>query len=135
MSNETQNYLLKTLQSGRELRQRFQDEWTEDSKRFLKPVKRVHVQNFAAGHTEKAKKFKVTASQSSKSSAENLRDMFARMVIVVAKKTSFDLLFCPVFLYLLTFFRKGETKPLDLVIKDDSGNYLNLFTSIRDGRI
>ena len=43
--------------------------------------------------------------------------------------------FCPVFLYLLSFFRKGKTKPLDLVIKDDSGNYLNLFTSIGDGRI
>ena len=49
------------------------------------------MQNFAADHTEKAKKFKVTASQSSKSSAENLRDMFTRMVIVVVKKTSFDL--------------------------------------------
>ena len=90
VSNDTQNYLLTTLQRGRELRQHFQDEWTEDSKRFLKPVKRVLVQNFAADHTEKAKKLKVTASESSKSSAENLRDMFARMVIVVAWKTSFD---------------------------------------------
>ena len=83
----TEAYLLNTLKRGREERDKFRDEWESNNSRFLQTVKRTRVQNFAA----QSVKEKTTASKKAKSKAESLRDVFVRMVIVVAEKTTFDL--------------------------------------------
>ncbi|XP_030837116.1 uncharacterized protein LOC105437992 [Strongylocentrotus purpuratus] len=88
-SKETTSYLLETLQRGQEARDKFRDEWNKDSARFLKPVKRIRVKNFAAQNVKQ--KTKLPASMKAKTNAESLRDMFIRMIVVIAQKTSFDL--------------------------------------------
>lgn len=57
--------------------------------RFLQSIKHTRVQNFAAQITEK--KARLPTSQMAKTSAENQQDMFVRLIIVTAEKTSLDL--------------------------------------------
>lgn len=87
---ETEAYLLETMKRGKASREKFQEEWDQDSTRFLKPVKRTKVNNFAS-EIEKKKKQKSPAAQTALMSAESMRDMFIRMIVVVAENTSFDL--------------------------------------------
>lgn len=87
--NATETYLLNTLKRGKESREQFQDEWRNDSSRFLKKVKRIRVQNFAAENGKK--RHKAPVSELAKKTAESLRDVFIRMIIIVSHNTSFDL--------------------------------------------
>jgi len=89
-SKATESYLLNTLKRGPEAREQFTTEWDSNNSRFLKTVKRTPIHNFAAENVKK-KKAKVPASQTAKTNAESLRDMFIRMVVVIAEKTTFDL--------------------------------------------
>ena len=89
VSETTESYLLNTLKRGQDDRNQFKQEWDISSSRFLKPVKRTKVQNFAAENVKK--RVKLPASHHSKTSAESLRDMFIRMIVVIAHRTSFDL--------------------------------------------
>lgn len=88
-SKATESYLINTIRRGQQARAKFQEEWDQSSNRFLKPVKRIPVQNFAAENIKK--KVKAPASEMAKKTAESLRDMFIRMIVVVAEQTSFDL--------------------------------------------
>lgn len=89
VSDTTQSYLLNMLKRGEEERDKFQNEWDSNQNRFLQPLKRMTVHNFAAQNTKK--KVKLPACTKAKANAESLRDMFVRMVIVIAEKTSFNL--------------------------------------------
>jgi hypothetical protein len=85
-SKTTELYLLSTLKRGKDKRNEFRDEWESNTTRFLQRVKRIRVENFAAQNLKKK-----TKSQKDQSSAESLRDMFVRMIVVIAEKTGFDL--------------------------------------------
>ena len=88
-SKATEEYLLTTLKRGQEAREKFREEWEGNSDRFLQPVKRTKVQNFAAENVKK--KTKLPAMQKAITNAESLRDMFVRMIVIIAEKTGFDL--------------------------------------------
>ena len=85
----TESYLLNTLKQGHNEMAKFQSECSTNSSRFLQPLKRTRVRNFAAQNTKK--KGKLSASQNVKTNAESLRDMFVRMIVVIAGETGFDL--------------------------------------------
>ena len=88
---ETETYLLGTIKRGQLARQTFEEEWDREPARFLKPLKRMTVTNFSREYDKKKKKGKTPATQNAKRSAESLRDMFIRMIVVVSEQTNFDL--------------------------------------------
>ncbi|XP_041481075.1 uncharacterized protein LOC121428475 [Lytechinus variegatus] len=88
-SDTTTTYLLDTLKRGKGEREKFQEEWSKDSNRFLRSVRRIKVNNFANDNLKNKKNR--GKSQNYRSTAESLRDMFVRMVVVIAEKSSFDL--------------------------------------------
>ena len=75
-NSEASRYLLGTLERGAKLRQEFHKECAEDESRFLKPVKRVKVQNFAAANKQK----KPTREKKVLGAAEGARDAFAYLL-------------------------------------------------------
>lgn len=86
----TEQYLLQTMDRGQTEREKFLEEWNSDSTRFLKPVKRIKVNNFGSENEKKIKK-KTQGVQDTITSAESLRDTFIRIIVVVSEKTTFDL--------------------------------------------
>ena len=88
-SQPTETYLLNTLKRGENEKDKFQYAWKTDHTRFLQPVKRTRVQNFAAQNAKT--KSRLPAIGKAKANAESLRDMFVRMIVVVSEKTSLDL--------------------------------------------
>ncbi|KAJ8031889.1 hypothetical protein HOLleu_25241 [Holothuria leucospilota] len=85
-SQETKKYLTESLVAGHELRVKFQEECAADVQRFLKPIQRRRVSNFAQ---ENVKKRSTTAK--AKSAAESLRDVFIRLLVIISDKTPFNL--------------------------------------------
>ena len=79
----TKTFLLGTLERGKNLRLQFQDECAVDSSRFLKPVTRVKMLNFAAENVQKSK----TAVRRV-NAAEGVRDVFGRILAVAAKTSN-----------------------------------------------
>ena len=51
----TKSFLLGTLERGENLRQKFTDECAADGSRFLKPVARIKMLNFASENVKKSK--------------------------------------------------------------------------------
>lgn len=78
----TSAFLLSTLERGKHLRLAFQDECAADTSRFLKPVTRIKMLNFAA---ENAKRSKTAVRRVN--AAEGARDVFGRMLAVAADST------------------------------------------------
>ena len=73
----TSEYLLRTLKRGKEAQEKFTKEWRNELRRFLRPVKRTKIENFAAESTKsKTQYFHL------KPSVDGLRDVFARLLIV-----------------------------------------------------
>ena len=85
VSKITEEYLLNTLKRGLEAREKFKEEWKNNSGRFLLPVKRTKVQNFAAENVKK--KVKLPAMQKAITNAESLRDAFIHLVVAIADET------------------------------------------------
>ena len=104
----TQEYLTTCLTSGRELREKFQEECAADEQRFLKPIRRRKVYNFAQENLNK--KFFTTKR---KSAAESLRDVFVRILVIISEKENFNLR------YLMTF--PITEYPLSIAHSDGSG--------------
>lgn len=88
-SKTTEDYLLKTLQRGSDAREKFSEEWENNSGRFLQPVKRTKVQNFAAENVRR--KVKLPALQKAITNAESLRVAFIRLTVTIAEETALDL--------------------------------------------
>ena len=127
-SSTTETYLLNTLQRGKEAREQFQGEWSNDSSRFLKTVKRIRVQNFAAENVKKRRK--TPTSEMPKKTAESLRDMFIRMIIIVSQNTSFDLrniLSYPITKYPLSLAHCDGTS-----VKSDKSSLLKKLESLQN---
>lgn len=87
VSKATEEYLLNSLDRGLECRRKFLEEWEKNSERFLQPIRRTKVQNFAAENI----KTKVPVMQKAITNAESLRDVFIRMIVAIAKETTLDL--------------------------------------------
>ena len=85
----TETYLLSTLQQGQTAREKFKEEWDNSSKRFLQPVKKIKINNFAAENLKKTPS--QSASKRAQTNAENFRDVFIRMIVVVAEKGDLNL--------------------------------------------
>ena len=81
-NEETKKYLLGILERGRTLRLKFETECSVDGSRFLKPVARTEILNFAA---ENRKRSKTGARKVS--AAEGVRDVFGRILAVVTKSS------------------------------------------------
>ncbi|KAK3890329.1 hypothetical protein Pcinc_005711 [Petrolisthes cinctipes] len=90
-SKTTENYLLKTLQRGSNAREKFKEEWKSNSGRFLQPVKRTKIQNFAAENVKR--KVKVPALQKAITNAEGLCDAFICLTVAVAEASTFAMSF------------------------------------------
>ena len=82
----TSKYLLETLERGKGAREKFTEDWSKDFRKFLKPVKRIKVQNFAA-ESVKTKSHSLLSKQNN----EGLRDVFIRLLVVIAKQSTLDL--------------------------------------------
>ncbi len=76
----TKKFLLRTLERGRTLRLQFESECLVDGSRFLKPVSRTKILNFAAENRKQSK-----TSTRKVNAAEGVRDVFGRILAVVAK--------------------------------------------------
>ena len=112
----TEVFLVETLQRGQVARETFLSEWENDQKRFLKPVKRVTVSNFASENEKKKKQQKVPAAQTALKSNQSLRDLFIRMIVAVAENTNFDLnhvLTYPITMYPLTLAHSAFLNKLE----------------------
>ena len=88
-SENTQAYLLNTLQRGEIGKANFAREWSNNRVRFLQPLKRVKVLSFAYDNAKK--KPANPLSLKVKTKAESLRDLLIRMVVIISQKTTFDL--------------------------------------------
>ena len=96
---KSSNYLLPTLKRGKKAREKFIEEWKNEPRRFLRPVKTTKIENFAAESTKgKTQYFYL------KPSVDGLRDVFARLLVVVAQQSTLDLpyfLSFPITVYLM----------------------------------
>ena len=86
--SDTKEYLLGAIQRGRENRIKFESECQNEDGRLLQRIPRTKVKNFAA-ETTKVKQ--LSKSDHAKKATEGLRDVFIRMIVIVAKRTPFDL--------------------------------------------
>ena len=78
----TKRYLLETLNRGNKLRMQFEKECEEDESRFLQPVAKTKVLNFAAENVKSSK-----GAVRKLKAAEGVRDVFGRILAVAAKKS------------------------------------------------
>ena len=78
---ETKQLLLLFLGRGADLRCKFATECEMDSARFLKPVSRTKIQNFAA---ENAKRHRPTSAAQKSKAAEGVRDVFGKTLAFAA---------------------------------------------------
>ena len=111
-------YLLETLKQGKEARENFVEESEKDPSRFLRPIKRIKIENYAAEST----KSKVYPSHS-KDNSGGLRDVFARFLVVVAEGSCLDL---PYFLsFPITEFPMALALPDGTLLKIQKAKLLN----------
>ena len=84
-TDETTTFLLDTLARGKRLRLQFEGECATDASRFLKPVARTKIKNFATENVKESRNAvrKVDA-------AEGVRDVFGRILAVAALSSASD---------------------------------------------
>jgi len=126
-SQETQQYLTTSLVAGKELHIQFQKECAADRERFLKPISRRKVQNFAMENS----KMRCTPSSKGNTAAESLRDVFIRILVVIANRTNFDLknvMEYPITKYPLSISHSDGTG-----LKTDKSKLLNKLEKLQDG--
>ena len=81
----TSNYLLHSLEREKKARDRFTEEWRNEPRRFLRPVERIKIEKFAA-----VSKIRKTSNLRSKLNIEGFRDVFARLLVVVAQRSTLN---------------------------------------------
>ena len=83
--DETTTFLLDTLTRGKRLRLQFEGECATDASRFLKPVSRTKINNFATENVKESRSAvqKVDAT-------EGVRDVFGRSIAVAALSSASD---------------------------------------------
>ena len=81
VSKTTQKYLTESLVEGHKLCVTFKEECEADNKRFLKPIKRREVFNFAKENLKKK-----YPRSNKKSAAESQRDGFIRILVIIQRR-------------------------------------------------
>ena len=123
---ETERYLLESLVEGQKHQKKFEDECTDDNTRFMKPIQRRKVTNFACENTNKNR-----MPAKGKTATEGLRDAFIHMLVIISEKTNFNLRH-------VIEFPKTEY-PLSIAHSDGSGlktvksKLLKKLESLQDG--
>ena len=86
---KTADHLIDILKRGAELRDRFIKEWKDDDTRFLKPVKRIKVENFASENVKR----RYTKDKKALNAAEGVRDAFGYLLrrISLMEESNVDL--------------------------------------------
>ena len=79
VKEQTSKFLLVTLQRGKDLRLKFSTECSIKGTRFLKPVQRTTILNFASENVSASKNFSKRVE-----AAEGVRDIFGRIIAVAA---------------------------------------------------
>ena len=83
----TKDYLLQTLEQGKNRRKKFQEECADGENRFMKSIQRRKVENLASENSKKKRK----STTKAKPVTEGERDTFVRLMVVVSESTHFDL--------------------------------------------
>ena len=124
-SFEMQEYLIGTLAAGQHLCVKLQKECAVDKCRFLRPIPRRKVHNFAC----ESMKMKPVATRESK--AESMRNAFVHMLIVISMQTTFNLRH--VWAYPVTSYPLAITQLDRLDIKTDKSKLLKKPEKLQDG--
>ena len=123
----TSNYLLHTLERGKKARDRLTEEWRNEPRRFLWPVKRIKVENFAAEST-----IRKTPNLRLKLNSEGLRDVFARL-LVVAQRSTLNL---PYFLsFPVTMYPMALALPDGTAVKTQRAKLLHKIEDLQMGTV
>ena len=80
-NEETKKFLLETLEQGRKLRLQFVGECLVDGSRFLKPVARTKVFNFAAENMKQSKKKRSGKLMQQREFGMSLDELLPRLVM------------------------------------------------------
>lgn len=73
--------MINVLSNGKERREKFTNECSKDPSRFVKPIQRNKVSNFASDNSKKKSKIKGLGN-----ATESVRDIFARVVILASSQ-------------------------------------------------
>ena len=124
----TSEYLLRTLKRGKEAREKFTGKWRNEPQRFLRPVKRTKIENFAAESTKgKTQYFHL------KPSFDGLRDVFARLLVVVTQRSTLDL---PYFLsFPITVYPMALALPDGTPVKTQKSKLLHKLEDLQKDQI
>ena len=124
----TSNYLLHILERGKEARDRFTEKWRNEPGRFLRPVERIEVENFAAEST-----IRKTPNLRLKLNTEGLRDAFARLFVVVAQRSTLNL---PYFLsFPVTVYPMALALPDGTPVKTQKAKLLHKLEDLQMGSV
>jgi hypothetical protein len=124
-SEVTKEYLTNSILSGHERHVEFRKECGQDEERILQPIKKRKVFNFAQENLKKRVKGK------QKSAAESLRDVFIRILVILSKKTNFNLrrvMTFPITEYPLSIAHSDGSG-----LKTDKSKLLNKLEELQDG--
>ena len=123
-SSSTSEYLLSTLERGEMAKVSFHSEWEGDPKRFFKPVKRIPIKHFASEtlRTRRTVVAKVI-------NAENLRDVFTRILLVAARNTRLDMR--TLLRYPITDYPMALAHPDGVPIKTEKARLLKKLESLQ----
>ena len=108
----TKEFLLSVLRRGSDLRQKFATECEIDSKRFLKPVTRTKIINFAA---ENMTRCRPTSTAQKIKAAQEVRDVFGRILAAATQSSN------PIYLRHILNFPITDV-PLSLAHSDRTSN-------------
>ena len=83
VKKQTSKFLLGNLQRGKDLRLKFSTECSIEGTRFLKPVQKTKILNFASENVKASRNFSKRVE-----AAERVRDIFVRIIAVAAKSSN-----------------------------------------------
>ena len=119
------NYLLRTLKRGKEAQEKFIKEWRNEPRRFLRPVKKTKIKNFAEESTKGILHLKL--------SVDGLRDVFARLLVVVGQRSTLDL---PYFLsFPITIYPIALALPEGTLVKTQKSKLLHKLEDLQKDQI
>ena len=123
-SKDTESYLLNTLKEGEKLKVKFLHECNENPNRFLQPLKRRKIENFAAENNKQKVGFKKGKTE------DSIRDTFARMLVVAAEGNSLNMRL--VMEYPLTEYPLSLAHSDGTIMKSPKSKLLNKLETLQD---
>ena len=125
-SDATRTYLNESLDVGHARHLKFKEECAINRERFLKPIQRRKVVNFAQENSKKH-----TKTKGKKAAAESLRDVFIRILVAISKKTTFSLknvMMFPIIDYPLSIAHSDGS-----LLKTEKSKFLDKLEALQEG--